>query len=161
MTIFPYRERYHPLNPERSTRRTLAVGEIVAATGLTQPNASNHLRCLSECGLATGEQLGRFVHYRLSDPRIAHLLALADDLLKDTAQGITPCQNYTVVTSRGKRGCSPRALPLPWRGALVVAACSTGRSSSRQRQFSSYDVRGADRAPTCSRLNHHAPEMPA
>jgi DNA-binding transcriptional ArsR family regulator len=25
------------------------VGEIVAATGLSQPNASNHLRCLSDC----------------------------------------------------------------------------------------------------------------
>ena len=29
----------------------LSVSEIVAVTGLSQPNASNHLRCLSECGL--------------------------------------------------------------------------------------------------------------
>lgn len=40
----------------------MSVGAIVVATGLTQSNSSNHLRCLSECGLAKGEQRGRFVH---------------------------------------------------------------------------------------------------
>ena len=72
----------------------LPVGEIVEATGLNQPNASNHLRCLSECGLVTSEQRGRFVHYRLSDPRINGLLALADDLLADAVQSIRACRNY-------------------------------------------------------------------
>ena len=48
----------------------LSVGQIVAATGLSQPNASNHLRCLSECGLVAGEARGRFVDYRLADLRI-------------------------------------------------------------------------------------------
>ena len=72
----------------------LSVGEIVNATGLSQPNASNHLRCLSECGLAVGEQRGRHVNYRLSDPRIARLLTLVDDLLAGAAQGVEDCQNY-------------------------------------------------------------------
>ncbi|MGE0253517.1 MAG: ArsR/SmtB family transcription factor [Alphaproteobacteria bacterium] len=72
----------------------LSVGEIVAITGLSQPNASNHLRCLSECGLVAGEQRGRFVHYRLSDRRLEGLLVLADELLTGTAQGIDPCRNY-------------------------------------------------------------------
>lgn len=72
----------------------LFVGEIVSATGLSQPNASNHLRCLSECGLAVKEQHGRRVSYRLSDPRIAALLALADELLAGAAQGVENCQNY-------------------------------------------------------------------
>ena len=39
----------------------LSVGEIVAITGLSQSNASNHLRCLSECGLVSGDQRGRFL----------------------------------------------------------------------------------------------------
>lgn len=77
-----------------------AVGEIVAVTGLSQSNASNHLRCLSECGLVTGEQRGRFVHYRLSDPRLEALLSLADELLAGTAQGVDPCRNY----EGGERG---------------------------------------------------------
>ncbi|WP_119681872.1 ArsR/SmtB family transcription factor [Indioceanicola profundi] len=74
--------------------RGLTVGEIVAATALSQSNVSNHLRCLSECGLVTGEQRGRFVHYRLSDPRIDQLLKLAGELLTDTAQAVDQCSNY-------------------------------------------------------------------
>lgn len=72
----------------------LSVGEIVASTGLSQSNASNHLRCLNECGLVTGEQRGRFVHYRLGDPRLEALLSLADELLTGAAQGVEPCRNY-------------------------------------------------------------------
>lgn len=71
-----------------------SVGEIVASTGLSQSNASNHLRCLSECGLVAGEQRGRFVHYRLSDPRLEALWSLADELLAGAAQGVDPCRNY-------------------------------------------------------------------
>lgn len=72
----------------------LTVGEIVAATGLSQPNASNHLRCLSECCLVASEQRGRFVEYRLSDPRIDRLLAMADEVLASTAQALDNCENY-------------------------------------------------------------------
>ena len=70
------------------------VGDIAEATGLTQPNVSNHLKCLSECGLVIGEPNGRFVHYRLTDPRIARLLRLADELLAECAEGILSCKNY-------------------------------------------------------------------
>ena len=72
----------------------LHVGAIVELTGLSQPNVSNHLRCLSECGLVQAEQRGRFVDYRLGDERIAELLQIADDLLASTACGIDNCQNY-------------------------------------------------------------------
>lgn len=70
------------------------VGEIVAATGLSQSNTSNHLRCLSACGLVAGEQRGRFVQYALTDPQIKQLLALADQLLEGAAQGVDRCANY-------------------------------------------------------------------
>lgn len=72
----------------------LSVGEIVTATGLSQPNASNHLRCLSECGLVRSDQKGRFVHYRLADARIDQLLAVAGELLCSAAQGVERCRNY-------------------------------------------------------------------
>lgn len=72
----------------------LSVGEIVSATGLSQSNASNHLRCLSECGLVTGEQRGRFVHYRLSDPGLDELLAVADRLLEGSARHVGACASY-------------------------------------------------------------------
>ena len=72
--------------------RPLTVGEIVAATGLSQPNASNHLRCLSDCGLVASEQRGRVVEYRLSDLRIAQLLSKADEVLAGVAQGLDNCR---------------------------------------------------------------------
>lgn len=72
----------------------LPVSEIVEATGLSQSNTSNHLRCLSDCGLVAAEQEGRFVYYRLSDQRIETLLRLADELLAETGRRIFECTNY-------------------------------------------------------------------
>lgn len=72
----------------------LAVGQIVEKSGLSQSNTSNHLRCLSECGLVTSEQRGRFVYYRLSDPQIEKLLRLADAFLAQAGQRIYACTNY-------------------------------------------------------------------
>jgi DNA-binding transcriptional ArsR family regulator len=52
----------------------LTVSEIVAATGLSQSNASNHLGCLRDCGLVISEQQGRNIRYQLSDTRVVALL---------------------------------------------------------------------------------------
>ncbi len=73
----------------------LTVGEVVEATGLTQSNVSNHLGCLRDCGLVTSEQQGRFVHYELSDERVAALLGLAEELLADVAKGVYECTRYS------------------------------------------------------------------
>jgi DNA-binding transcriptional ArsR family regulator len=72
------------------------VGEIVAGTGLSQPNVSNHLGCLRECGLVASAQQGRFVRYQLSDARVAALLGLADELLAEVAQGVYDCTRYNL-----------------------------------------------------------------
>ena len=48
----------------------LRVGDVVARTGLSQPNASMHLKCLGECGLVTWTRDGRFVHYEIADKRV-------------------------------------------------------------------------------------------
>ena len=73
-----------------------SVGEIVTSTALGQSNVSNHLACLRDCGLVVGEQLGRRVVYRLSDPRVNRLLTLADELLADVAQGVYACTRYAI-----------------------------------------------------------------
>jgi DNA-binding transcriptional ArsR family regulator len=72
----------------------LHVGAIVAATGLSQSNVSNHLRCLSECGLVQAEPRGRFVHYRLGDTRVGKLLRLAEELLAGASCGVEACGRY-------------------------------------------------------------------
>ncbi len=81
----------------------LTVGEIVEASGLSQSNVSNHLGCLRDCGLVACKQAGRFVRYELSDRRVARLLNLADELLRDVAKGVYECTRYN--TTKGvKRG---------------------------------------------------------
>ena len=71
------------------------VTEIVAATGLSQSNTSNHLSCLADCGLVSRSQKGRNVFYQLSDPRVDSLLALAEQLLSDAARGVYEYTRYS------------------------------------------------------------------
>ena len=72
----------------------LAVGELVEATGLSQPNTSNHLSCLRDCGLVTRTRAGRHAFYELGDRRVVALLTSADGLLADTARGVEQCPRY-------------------------------------------------------------------
>lgn len=72
------------------------VTEVVEATGLSQPNVSNHLGCLHDCGLVSREPRGRFVYYGLGDPRVGELLGLAQELLADVARGVYECVRYAV-----------------------------------------------------------------
>ncbi|MER3405802.1 MAG: transcriptional regulator [Chloroflexota bacterium] len=71
------------------------VTAIVEVTALSQSNVSNHLACLLDCGLVTRERQGRYVLYRLSDERVAQLLALAEELLADVAKGVYLCTRYS------------------------------------------------------------------
>ena len=76
------------------------VSDLVETTGFTQPNVSNHLSCLRDCGLVTVRQHGRFAYYRLSDDRVGELLALAESLLADVARGVYECTRYTVLMEK-------------------------------------------------------------
>lgn len=70
---------------------TRTVGEIVETTRLGQSNVSNHLACLKGCGLVGAEKRGRYVHYGLSDPRVATILSLSEELLAEVARGVYEC----------------------------------------------------------------------
>jgi DNA-binding transcriptional ArsR family regulator len=50
-----------------------AVGELVAATGLSQPNTSRHLRILREAGLVESRPVGRRRLYALRGQGFAEL----------------------------------------------------------------------------------------
>jgi DNA-binding transcriptional ArsR family regulator len=71
-----------------------SVGEVVSATGLTQPNVSNHMACLLDCGLVIREQRGRFAFYGLANAGVEDLLALTDTILNDIARGVDACGRY-------------------------------------------------------------------
>lgn len=52
-----------------------SVSELVAATGLTQPNVSNHLARLRARGVVQSHREGRQVIYQLASAGLAHLVA--------------------------------------------------------------------------------------
>ena len=79
------------------------VSEIVEATGLSQPNVSNHLGCLRDCGLVVAEQEGRYVTYHLSDDRVGELLSLAESLLADVARGVFECTRYNLPRTESRK----------------------------------------------------------
>jgi DNA-binding transcriptional ArsR family regulator len=71
----------------------MRVGDIVTATGLTQPNASMHLACLWDCGLLARERRGREVYYRLTDG-VADVFAAADRVLAHAGDTVGACPRY-------------------------------------------------------------------
>jgi len=76
---------------------------VVQETGLSQPNVSNHLACLLDCGLVSREQRGRYAFYQLSDERVAQLLGIAEAVLADAARGLFECSRFQ-LPERGLDG---------------------------------------------------------
>ena len=70
------------------------VGQIVAETGLSQPNASMHLDCLYCCGVVDRERRGRYVYYRIKSRRTTQLLEVAERALAEVAEHIEACEQY-------------------------------------------------------------------
>ena len=73
------------------SERERSVSEIVAATGQSQPNVSNHLSCLRWCGFVVSRREHRSVYYAIADDRVLSVLALARDLLEDNEGHVACC----------------------------------------------------------------------
>ncbi len=67
------------------------VGELVSILGQPQSRVSNHLACLRWCGYVDSRREGKFVYYRVSDPRVRQLLDLARGVIADNAAAILSC----------------------------------------------------------------------
>lgn len=78
-----------------------SVSDIVTQTEMTQPNASNHLACLLDCGLVERQRQGRYSVYSLADQRIDAMLTLADVILGDRAAQIAACIHYSTSEDHG------------------------------------------------------------
>ena len=77
------------------------VSEVVAVTGLSQPNASAHLACLQDCGLVTRDRRGKFVYYTIADMRVVRLLEGAEAILRDIGAHVFRCTGYEASQTRG------------------------------------------------------------
>src|SRR5215211_7235896 len=64
------------------------VSELVAFLGQPQSLVSNHLACLRWCGYVDSRREGKFIYYRVADPRVQQILQLARDVIADNAAAI-------------------------------------------------------------------------
>lgn len=85
-----------------------SAGELARALRISPSNASNHLRCLLECGLVTLGFDGRFRVYSLAMPAIPRLLDAAGEVLAVAAPAIEACLNYGPPSRRALRAEAER-----------------------------------------------------
>jgi DNA-binding transcriptional ArsR family regulator len=67
------------------------VSELVALLGQPQSCVSNHLACLRWCGYVDSRREGKFVYYRVTDPRLRQILTLSRAVIADHAEAILGC----------------------------------------------------------------------
>ncbi len=94
----------HALSDPTRSRLLLALreapgypAELAELLGVSRQNLSNHLACLSGCGLVVAVPQGRRVRYELADPALAHALA---DLL-----GVVLAVDPAVCPTADDTGC--------------------------------------------------------
>jgi DNA-binding transcriptional ArsR family regulator len=68
------------------------VVDLVAATGLSQPNVSKHLSCLRDCGLVVRDKRGREVFYTAVDG-VDELLDAIGALLGKVGDALATCSD--------------------------------------------------------------------
>ena len=93
-------------------RGPLTAGQLASLVGLTPPRASNHLRCLLECGLVAIEPRGRYNVYRIADPAVGRLLDASARVLAEVAPLIEACLNYGPPSRRALRAPSAETSPV-------------------------------------------------
>jgi len=67
------------------------VSKIVQLLGLQQGRVSTQLGCLRWCGFIQTRREGKYVYYRIDDPRVCDLVKLAQALLADHAGEVASC----------------------------------------------------------------------
>jgi DNA-binding transcriptional ArsR family regulator len=63
------------------------VGEILEATGTSQPNVSQHLGQMRDRGVLVARREANQVFYRVRDPKLFELLGMVRELFCDPAGG--------------------------------------------------------------------------
>jgi DNA-binding transcriptional ArsR family regulator len=67
------------------------VSELVQRLGVPQARVSSHLGCLRWCGYIGSRRDGKFIYYRITDPRVAELTRLARTIMAENAEAIASC----------------------------------------------------------------------
>ena len=67
------------------------VSELVSLVGTSQGRVSIHLQCLRWCGFVESERRGKFVYYRVGDPRVRQLVKLAQEMVVMHGEQLASC----------------------------------------------------------------------
>lgn len=59
--------------------------EVMAALGLTQPTTSHHLGILERTGLLSSKRNGKWMFYKIANPKVRNLITKSFSLLEETA----------------------------------------------------------------------------
>lgn len=77
---------------EELRKKDRCVSELVELIkNVSQSQVSNHLMCLRDCGLVDSKREWRKVYYSLTDPKVAELLKVVDELLPKVSERIEKC----------------------------------------------------------------------
>ncbi len=69
-----------------------SVGQISKAVGLEQTAVSHNLKCLTFCGLVTGNRLGKTIEYSLNQETVEPILRVADRHIAKYAVNLRTCE---------------------------------------------------------------------
>lgn len=75
-----------------------SVNECVAHVGLSQGRVSTHLACLADCGYVQVRRSGRHAFYRVTDPRVADLVSLAQAFAVDNCDALAACRRIPITS---------------------------------------------------------------
>ena len=67
------------------------VSELVHRLGVPQARVSSHLACLRWCGYMGTRRDGKFIYYRITDPRVSEMMRLARTILAENAEAVASC----------------------------------------------------------------------
>jgi ArsR family transcriptional regulator len=68
-----------------------SVSQIARETGITLPNASQHLRLMREQGAVDRKRSGRSIYYHLADSRFIEAANMVADALAQSGKGAMKC----------------------------------------------------------------------
>ena len=71
-----------------------SVSEITMHLKQSQPNISNHLSCLKDCGLVKSNRRGKSIYYSLANDDVRLLLEYSDKVIEEFCEGIYKCVRY-------------------------------------------------------------------
>jgi DNA-binding transcriptional ArsR family regulator len=76
-----------------------SVGQLASETGISQSQVSAGLNCLKWCGFVAARPEGRWVYYRLADPRVRQMLDLARAMVSRHAEELYSCTTLSLEGS--------------------------------------------------------------